>query len=202
MTEEEYQEGLAAYQKEKVYEVDADSAGIAAMASIDQQYDDIIGIADSSLQVKNYQDALAQYQAAIKLKPGELYAHGKIESINKILSEIAAKEAADKKKAELALQQQQQEALAKQQQEALAKQQQEEALAKQQQEALAKQQQQEALAKQQQEEALAKQQKQQQAAALDKQYSDAITTADKAIQVKDYQKGFSSLSIGSEPQTG
>jgi tetratricopeptide (TPR) repeat protein len=181
MTAEEYQEGLAAYQKEKVYEVDADSAGMAAMASNDQQYDDIIGMADSSLEVKNYQDALAQYQAAIKLKPGELYAHGKIDSINKILAEIAAKEEADKKQAELALQEQQMK-------EALAKQQQEEALAKQQQEeALAKKKQEEALAKQQQEEVLAKQQQQHQAA-LDKEYSDAISNADAALQAKDYQK--------------
>jgi tetratricopeptide (TPR) repeat protein len=189
MTEEEYQEGLAAYQKEKVYEVDADSAGMAAMASNDEQYDNIIGIADSSLQVKNYQDALAQYQAAIKLKPGELYAHGKIDSINKIMAEIAAKEAADKKLAELALQEQQKkEALAKEQQEALAKQQQE-ALTKQQQEALAKQQQEEALAKRQQQEALALQQQQ---AALDKQYTDAIAAADIALKAKDYEIALSS----------
>jgi tetratricopeptide (TPR) repeat protein len=182
MTEQEYQEALAAYQKDKVYEVDADSAGLAALASAEEQYDAIIGKADSLLQAKDYQEALTEYQSAVKINPGELYAHGKIEGINKILADIAAKEAADKQKAMLA-QKQQEEALAKQQQEALAKQQQEEALAKQQQEALAKQQQ-EALAKQQQEEALARQKQE----ALDKQYADVISTADKALQAKDYQK--------------
>jgi tetratricopeptide (TPR) repeat protein len=232
MTEEEYQQGLAAYNKEKVYEVKVDSAGLAAMASDDKQYDDFIATADSLLLIKNYEEALSKYQAAIKLKPGEIYAHGKIDGINKILAEIAAKEAADKKKAELA-QQQQQEALAKQQQqEALLKQQQQVALdkkyadaitaadaalqAKDYQKALTVYQSakslkpdetyapgkimeingilseiaaKEAADKQaaliaQQQAALA----QQQQAALDKQYSDAITNADKLLQAKDYEK--------------
>jgi hypothetical protein len=89
-----------------VYEVDADSAALAEAASADNPYDDLVGIADSLLLAKNYQLALNNYQEAIKLKPGEIYAHGKIDGINKTLAEFAAKEAEDKKKAELALQQQ------------------------------------------------------------------------------------------------
>lgn len=96
MTEEEYQEAIAAYQKEKVFEISPDSAEIKTIAVADQKYQNIIAAADSSLVAEDYQKALTDYKLAMKLKPGEVYAEGKITKINGILSEITAKDALER----------------------------------------------------------------------------------------------------------
>jgi tetratricopeptide (TPR) repeat protein len=91
---------LENYNKEQVYEVEEDAAGVAAMQVIEKQYWDLIASADAAMAVKDYQKALTDYEAARKLKPGEIYAQGKIAEIKPILADIAAKEIAAKKAAE------------------------------------------------------------------------------------------------------
>ncbi len=109
---EDKQQALENYNKEQVYEVEEDAAGVAAMQAIEKQYWDMIASADAAMAAKDYQKALTDYEAARKLKPGEIYAQGKITEIKPILEDIAAKEIAAKAAAEAALEKQYQEAIA------------------------------------------------------------------------------------------
>ena len=116
----DYQKALSGYQsalnlkpempyvKGKIEEINgiladnADKEEIAKkQAALDKQYTDAILTADFALQSKDYQKALSSYQSAKSFKPDETYAPDKITEINKILSEIAAKEVLDKHFAEV-----------------------------------------------------------------------------------------------------
>jgi tetratricopeptide (TPR) repeat protein len=104
----DYQKAITAYQSAeamkpgetypqgKITEINATLAEIAAKEALDKQYADAISAADKTLQVKDYQKAITEYQAALAIKPGETYAQAKINEINKTLGDIAAKEALDK----------------------------------------------------------------------------------------------------------
>ena len=179
MTEKEYQEALAAYQKEKIFEIKADSAELAAETAMENQYLDAISSADIALGAKEYQKALADFQAAKKLKPGEVYAEKKITEINIILGDLAVKEALDKQYSD-AISVADNALAAKEYQKALSAYQ--SALSLKPGEAYAQGKITETntvlgdlAAKE----------------ALDKQYSDAISGADKALAAKDYQKALS-----------
>ena len=96
ITTEDKQQALENYNKEQVDEFNADTAGNVEMQAIEGQYQDLIATADEALKAKDYQKALADYEASRKLKPGEIYAQEKIGQINTILAEITAKEIAAK----------------------------------------------------------------------------------------------------------
>jgi tetratricopeptide (TPR) repeat protein len=82
-----------AYAQGKINEINNTLGEIAAKEALENQYKDVIASADKALMAKDYDKALADYQAALSLKPGEAYAQGKINEINNALGEIAAKEA-------------------------------------------------------------------------------------------------------------
>jgi tetratricopeptide (TPR) repeat protein len=113
MAANEYEEALNTYQdalklkpseiyaKEKIEKIntllaDLESKEIAAKAMIDKQFQDSVTTADLAFQNREYQKALTTYQAALKIKPGEIYPQQKIAEINTTLGDIAAKEALEK----------------------------------------------------------------------------------------------------------
>jgi tetratricopeptide (TPR) repeat protein len=79
----------------RIFEMKQDSAEQAQTMAVEQQYQGLIAGADLAMQQKDYQGALTGYQEARKIKPGEVYAEGKIGQINKILKEIETKKAAE-----------------------------------------------------------------------------------------------------------
>jgi len=84
-----------AYPKDKVAEIDAILAGIAAAKALDDKYAAIIAGADKLLAEKSYDQARAAYLDAGKVKPAESYPVGKVAAIDKILTDIAAAKSLD-----------------------------------------------------------------------------------------------------------
>jgi tetratricopeptide (TPR) repeat protein len=65
-----------------------------------KKYDEIIANADKLFKDVNYKDAIAQYNAALVLKPKESYPQGKIDECNKKIEELSKKEEDEKKNIE------------------------------------------------------------------------------------------------------
>ena len=84
-----------AYPKEKLAAISTALADLAKQKELDQKYQAAIASADKLLQGKSYNDAKAQYIAALVIKPGEAYPTGKIGEIDKTLVEIAKQKALD-----------------------------------------------------------------------------------------------------------
>ncbi len=89
VTKEDKQQAADAYQKNKVFEIEADTAELAALQARDNQYQDAIIEADRAMVSKDYEKALSGYQAALGIKPNESYPQGKIDEINRIKAELA-----------------------------------------------------------------------------------------------------------------
>jgi len=84
-----------AYPKEKLAVITTALADLAKQKELDQKYQAAIASADKLLQGKSYNDAKAQYTAALVIKPGEAYPTGKISEIEKTLAEITKQKALD-----------------------------------------------------------------------------------------------------------
>jgi len=78
------------YPKDKIAEIDATLAALASAKALDDQYAGKISSADKLLAAKSYDQAKAEYQTALKLKPSETYPTDKINEIARILDDIAA----------------------------------------------------------------------------------------------------------------
>lgn len=78
------------YPVEKITEIDNALAEIARLKSIDDRFNASLQKADGLLQQKSYDQAKAEYQQALTIKPGEKYPGEKIIAIDKILADIAA----------------------------------------------------------------------------------------------------------------
>jgi tetratricopeptide (TPR) repeat protein len=78
------------YPKEKIGEIDAALAAIAAAKALDDKYAGIITGADKLLAAKTYDQARSEYQKAGEVKPAEAYPKDKIAGIDKILADLAA----------------------------------------------------------------------------------------------------------------
>lgn len=98
-----------AYPKTKIAEIDklladlaaknaADKDKLAKEKELNDKYNAAIAKADKALAAKTYDLAKAGFNEALGLKAAEQYPKDKIAEINKILADIAAKEAADKDK--------------------------------------------------------------------------------------------------------
>ncbi|WP_027420695.1 tetratricopeptide repeat protein [Crocinitomix catalasitica] len=66
---------------------------------VDKEYNDILAKARGALDSENYEEAKTNYEAALKLKPGEPIPTIELEDVNKILAKLAA-ENAEKEKLE------------------------------------------------------------------------------------------------------
>ncbi len=97
------------YPKDKLAEIDkalGDAAAAAAAEKdklakekeLNDKYTAAIGKADKALAAKTYDAAKAGYNEALGLKPAEAYPKTKLAEIDKILADLAAKDAADKEK--------------------------------------------------------------------------------------------------------
>jgi Trp operon repressor len=109
-----YNEALAlksaeAYPKTKIAEIDKILADLAAKEAADKEklakekelndkYNAAIAKADKALAAKTYDAAKAGYNEALAIKSAEQYPKDKIAEIDKILADIAAKDAAEKDK--------------------------------------------------------------------------------------------------------
>ena len=78
------------YPKDKIAEIDATLASIAAAKALDDKYAGLISNADKLLAAKTYEQAKTEYQNASAVKPAETYPKDKIAAIDKILGELAA----------------------------------------------------------------------------------------------------------------
>ncbi|HPI85625.1 MAG TPA: histone H1-like repetitive region-containing protein [Bacteroidales bacterium] len=96
--EEDFQadegETVVITQQGQTFEIEIDSAEIRQQTEMENRYWAAIETGDQKLAGKEYMEAKAAYQEARALKPGEVYAEGKIKEIDLILADIAAKEAA------------------------------------------------------------------------------------------------------------
>ncbi|MFO7614390.1 MAG: hypothetical protein R6W71_07095 [Bacteroidales bacterium] len=111
----DYQSALAAYQsalnlkpgsketEEKVAEISTILNEITEKEAFEKQYNDLISNADGLFLAGDYQAALAIYQQALGMKPGEAYPSNKIATVNSILSDIAEQAALDERYAEALL---------------------------------------------------------------------------------------------------
>ena len=68
---------------------------LAKQQALDKQYLAVITAGDKLLAAKSYSEAKAQYNAALALKPGEVYPAGKIAEIDKTLADLAKQKALD-----------------------------------------------------------------------------------------------------------
>ena len=68
---------------------------LAKQQALDKQYLAAITAADKLLAAKSYSEAKAQYNAALALKPGEVYPAGKIAEIDKTLADLAKQKTLD-----------------------------------------------------------------------------------------------------------
>ncbi len=83
------------YPKDKIAEIDALLASLAAAKALDDKYAGIVANADKLLAAKTYEQARAEYVNAGSLKPAETYPPAKIAEIDKILADIAAARSLD-----------------------------------------------------------------------------------------------------------
>ena len=79
----------ASLPKQKIAEIDSLLAVKAAQEKTDKAYQNAIHTGDSLLSALQYENALASYTAATKLKPDEKYARQKLQSVAKIMAAIA-----------------------------------------------------------------------------------------------------------------
>lgn len=88
------------YPKDKIAQIDKILAELAAkqkeQAELDKQYNNLIAKADQFFKDKNYAEAKNSYQFAADIKDKEQYPKDKLAEIEKILTELAAKEKAEK----------------------------------------------------------------------------------------------------------
>lgn len=81
------------YPKKKITEIDLliEKSNLkdqeAAQAKIEEDYRNAIKIADESMAILEYQDAIGQYEAALEIKPDELYPKSQIERIELLIKE-------------------------------------------------------------------------------------------------------------------
>jgi len=85
------------YPKSKIREIDKSKADLAALKSKDSIYAANISEGDRLLGSKSYDQAKAEYQKALKLKPDEAYPKGRIGEIDLALAEIARMKSTDEK---------------------------------------------------------------------------------------------------------
>ena len=88
------------YPKDKISEIEKLLSELAAEKQKEEQYKALIAEADSKFSSKDYEGAKSKYNAALGLKPNEQYPKDKIAEIEKLLAELAAKEASEKQKEE------------------------------------------------------------------------------------------------------
>jgi hypothetical protein len=102
-----YNEALALkaaekYPKDKIAEIDKILADLAnkekAEKDLAAKYDAAVAKGDKALAAKDYTGAKAGYTEATGLKPAEAYPKTKLSEIDKLLADLAAKEAAEKDK--------------------------------------------------------------------------------------------------------
>jgi tetratricopeptide (TPR) repeat protein len=84
------------YPQSKITEINGTLQEIAAKEAIDKQYSEAIAKADKLLAAKDYTNALAAYEAAAVINPGESYPASKITEIQATMDQIAAQQALDK----------------------------------------------------------------------------------------------------------
>lgn len=92
------------YPDEKIVEITNllnAQAAAEEKAKIEAAYQAKIAEADQALVNKNYEDAIAQFNAALEIKPEESYPKSKVNEIKALLGEQAAKEAAANAAAEM-----------------------------------------------------------------------------------------------------
>jgi tetratricopeptide (TPR) repeat protein len=80
------------YPSQKIQEIDGILEELARLEALEKEYTDLIERADRRFGNKAYEEALTDYQAALALKPEETYPSEKIDEINQILAEFAARE--------------------------------------------------------------------------------------------------------------
>lgn len=83
------------YPQGKIAEIDAAMAEIARKNVLEQEYAGIISEADRLMGEKAFAEAKSQYQASLKLKPGEKYPTERIAEADKALAEVARQKALD-----------------------------------------------------------------------------------------------------------
>lgn len=88
--------GSEQYPKDKLAEIDALRVKEAGEKELDNKYNAILAKADKALSGKDYTEAKSGYNAALAMKPAEGYPKAKLAEIDKLLADMAAKEAADK----------------------------------------------------------------------------------------------------------
>ena len=84
------------YPKERIAEIDKLIAKELGEKEIADKYNDAIAKADAALATKDYNNAKTGYNEALGIKSSEKYPKDKIAEIDKILSDLAAKEKSDK----------------------------------------------------------------------------------------------------------
>jgi len=84
------------YPKDKIQEITTILAGIAKEKAIDDRYKSILAKGDVLFASKSYEPARTEYVNAGELKPDEQYPKDKMAEIDKILTELRAKEEAYK----------------------------------------------------------------------------------------------------------
>ena len=88
------------YPKDKIAEIDKLLTDILAkekaQKELDDKYKAIVSNADKSFASKMYSSSKTSYEEALKLKPTEQYPKTKIQEIEKLLADIAAKENSEK----------------------------------------------------------------------------------------------------------
>ncbi len=86
------------YVKDKIAEIDSLLAKEAGAKELDIKYNESIAKADKLFASKNYAGAKMEYTEATGIKPSEAYPKTKIAEIDKLMSELASKEAAEKER--------------------------------------------------------------------------------------------------------
>ncbi len=91
------------YPKDKILEIEklmgdanAEKERLAKEKALNDKYNAAVAKGDNALKLKSYEPAKAAYAEASSIKPDEQYPKDKIEEINKVLAELAAKNASAK----------------------------------------------------------------------------------------------------------
>ena len=83
------------YPKEKMAAIDKILSDLAEAKALEDKYTGIIVAADKLLAAKTYDQARAEYQKAVEVKPEAAYPKEKMAAIDKILSDLAALKSLD-----------------------------------------------------------------------------------------------------------
>jgi hypothetical protein len=87
------------YPTDKLAEIDGQIAAAASekdKAALEAKYKAAVAKGDAAFKLKTWEAAKAAYNEALGLKPGEAYPSGKISEIDKLLADLADKDAANK----------------------------------------------------------------------------------------------------------